>query len=715
VTRGDHILLISSTDEEPPLALTLYRADGTPITPYQAGPSSWVTAVREQDWDLVLCPPELMREHAFERGQREVLELIASGAPLDQQLEQIVLLIEAQAPNMICSILLLDRTRNTLHTGAAPHLPAEFVQAIEGASIGPNEGSCGAAAYRNERVIIEDIATHEYWAKYRHLALPYGLRASWSMPILSVDKHVLGTFAMYFTQPRGPNPIEVHWVERAAQICGIAIERSHAVKKDRVHALVHDMVADLLYCLAVEPDGQYRFLSINPAFVKVTGLCEQDVIGRHISDVLPPESLDETLVHYDRAIAERRPIVWYQTVHFPAGVRHGHCTITPVIAADGSCTHLVGTVHNITELQFAHEQIAAQATLLDQAHDAILVWSIEGAIQYWNKGAQQLYGWTGGEARGHPVARLIHADPRQFDAAQQQLLEVGAWRGELIQQTQTGEVLICEASWSLLRDLEGGPKLVLAIHTDITERRQLELHVIQAQRLESLGVMASGIAHDFNNILTAINGSVALARLDCEAPEARDALEHIELASDRGADLVRQLLTFGRQRAPQRELVDLTQVAAEASRLLRPSLAQAVEVRASFAADVPRILADPTQMHQVVINLITNAAHAMAESGGVIDVIVDRVTLEESLATRPRELGPGIHARLRVIDTGIGMSEATLQRAFDPFFTTKAPDQGSGLGLAVVHGIVEQHEGAILVHSRPGSGTEFEVYFPAVT
>jgi PAS domain S-box-containing protein len=387
-----------------------------------------------------------------------------------------------------------------------------------------------------------------------------------------------------------------------------------------------------------------------------------------------------------------------------------------VLDADGRCTHLLGTVHDITELQSAHEKIAAQATLLDQVHDAIVVWSLDGTIQYWNKGAEQLYGWTSSEARAHSGARLIHADPRQFEHAQRQLLEHGSWRGELVQQTRSGELLISEASWSLLPDPHGGsdqPALVLAINTDITAQRQLERQVARAQRLESLGVLASGIAHDFNNILTAISGSAGLARLACDNPEANEALEQIELASERGADLVKQLFTFSRQREPRRELVDLTQVVAECSRLLRSTLAPTVEIHTTFAPDTPRIFADATQMHQVVLNLITNAAHAVASSGGRIDVIVDRMELQPGSIAPELVLRSGSYARLRVIDTGAGMDEATLQRAFEPFFTTKGSGQGTGLGLAVVHGIVEGHEGAIVVHSTPGSGTEFEVYFPA--
>jgi PAS domain S-box-containing protein len=597
MVQSDRILLITATDDDPPFPFILQRPDGTRVGPHAAGPSSWISAVREHEWDLVLCQPELVREHAFERGQREVLELIAAGAPLSAQLEHIVLLIEAQAPGMVCSILLFDRDRKTLHTGAAPHLPLEFVRAIEGAKVGPNEGSCGAAACRNELVIVEDIATHENWANYRQLALPHGLRACWSSPIRSVGKDVLGTFAMYFTQPRGPGPMEMHWVDRAAHIAAIAIERERSQAKQ----------------------------------------------------------------------------------------------------------------------QLQHERIATLAALLDQAHDAILVWDVRGAISYWNDGAERLYGWTSEAAHGQAVGPLIHRDPAQFEAALQSLMQSNVWRGELMQRTRTGKLLVIEASWSLLRDEQGNPKLVLAIHTDITGRRELELQVFRAQRLESLGVMASGIAHDFNNILTAISANAGLASVALDPSIAREALTQIEHASERGAELVRQLFAFARQQEPKRKPVELAQIVMEALSLVRTLLPRNVEVRTAFAADVPRISADATQIHQVLVNLVTNAAHAMAQSGGVLGVRADRVVIDTPLAAQQLGLRLGTYARLQVSDTGTGMSEATLQRIFDPFFTTKAPSQGTGLGLAVVHGIVKDHQGAIVVHSTLGSGTVFEIYFPAVT
>ncbi|MFO7563290.1 MAG: ATP-binding protein [Enhygromyxa sp.] len=592
-TATDRVLLISPTDDDAPFPLVVQRLDGEGVASDAVGPVSWVDAVREGDYDFVVCKPQLLREHAFERGQREVLELIASGAALAEQLEQIVLLIEAQAPAMICSILLLDRDREILHTGAAPHLPDEFIAAIDGAKIGPRAGSCGAAAHRDEQVIVEDIASHEYWADYRHLALPHGLRACWSTPIHSASDEVLGTFAMYYTEPRGPRPEELHWVDRATHIAAIALDQAQAHASERLHATVHDLIADMVFYLAVEPGEKYRFLSVNPAFTEATGLCEQEVIGRLLEEVAPPESLANIRAQYARAIAEHRKVEWYEVTPCPDGDKHGLVSVVPITTATGHCTNLLGTVH------------------------------------------------------------------------------------------------------------------------DITEQRTLELQLYRAQRLESLGAMASGIAHDFNNILTIISTNAGLAGAAPDDESAREALAQIELASERGADLVRQLLTFSRRQKPERTRLDLTPIVSEALGLLRASMPRNIELRTELAAELPPVLADATQLHQVVVNLVTNAAHAMTPEGGVLLVGVDRQELEGEAEARRLGLTPGLYVRLRIRDSGAGMSAATLERIFEPFFTTKGSGQGTGLGLAVVHGIVENHGGAVAVHSTLGDGTEFEVYLPA--
>jgi PAS domain S-box-containing protein len=710
---SDRVLLIEGPDLEGAGKITLQRPDGTRLVTQRVDASGWVDAVREQHFALVTCSPELLREHAFERGQRQVLELIASAAPLGAQLEQIVLLIEAQAPAMICSILLFDPERRTLKTGAAPNLPEAFVRAIDGSLIGPNAGSCGTAAYRAERVIVEDIATHPAWDDYRALALPSGLRACWSSPIVSSAGAVLGTFAMYFREARGPDERELHWVERATHIASIAIERATSEgalrASERLRALVHNVVTDVIFYIGVEGPGKYRFLTVNPAFCAATGLPESAVIGRLVEQVIPQPSRDEVLANYARAIAERRTVRWREVTPYPSGLKYGDVSVTPIFGLEG-CTNLVGTVHDVTERELALQRITAQAALLDQANDAILVWDVERRIHYFNKGAERLYGYRREEVIGQDFSKLSDASSA-FEAAERVLYETGSWEGEMVQYDRARKPVVLQASWTLLKDEHGRPKSVFSVNTNVTDRRQLELQVERAQRLESLGTLASGIAHDFNNILTAIRCNVDEALEEAESmPRIHEALSLVAEASARGAELVRQILAFSGRHPRKRERLPLAGVISRALGLLRTSLPPAVTVRTTFAEDAPEVFADATEVHQVVMNLVGNAAQAMPE-GGVVRVSADRVVVQN-----PRDsLKPGVYARLTVADTGIGMDADTRRQIFDPFFTTKEPGKGSGLGLAVVLGILQRHEGSITVQSAPGAGSTFEAYFPAVS
>jgi PAS domain S-box-containing protein len=536
------------------------------------------------------------RAEAFERGQREVIEAIATGAPLAHVLERVVLLIEGQAAGMICSILLLDREQGRLRHGAAPHLPRPFVAAIDGSLIGPAAGSCGTAAYRGERVIVEDIATHPTWADYKDAALPHGLRACWSSPIFSIGRQVLGTFAMYYAEPRGPADHERAWVDRATHLAAIAIERDRAGETLRAREL----------------------------------------------------------------------------------------------------------------------QLAEQAALLDQATDAILVRDLGGVVRYWNKGAERLYGWTRAEAVGHPIAELIYKDATALADAERILLARGEWTGELTHVTKAGREVEVEGRWSLLRGPPDAPPSVLAINSDVTERNKLHLHVLRAQRMDSLGTLAGGIAHDFNNILASLTANAAFALEVLPAGHAaQEFLAEIAQASRRATELVRQILTFGRrQDLKTAELVQPGAVAAEVYKLLRATLPATIDLRLTVAPDAPPIFADPTMVHQVLMNLGTNAAQALPDARGHVELRIERCRLAAPLPTSTAELPAGTYARLAVIDDGTGMEAATLEHIFDPFFTTKGPAVGTGLGLAVVHGIMKCHAGGVVVESAPGAGSKLFVYFP---
>ncbi|MGA2248454.1 MAG: response regulator [Verrucomicrobiota bacterium] len=247
---------------------------------------------------------------------------------------------------------------------------------------------------------------------------------------------------------------------------------------------------------------------------------------------------------------------------------------------------------------------------------------------------------------------------------------------------------------------------------DITERRKLEAQFRQAQKMESIGMLAGGIAHDFNNILSAILGNLYLVKLEATGhPELMEPLENISQAAKRAGDLVNQILTFSRQNKQEREPLKLNHVVLEALKLLRASVPATIQIQTNLT-QTPTVLANATAVHQVIMNLGTNAWHAMREKPGILKLEMGELEADVDFAGAHPGLHTGRYVRLAVSDTGHGMDAATIERIFDPFFTTKAVGEGTGLGLAVVLGIMQSHDGAITVYSEPGHGTTFHLYFP---
>ncbi|HKE95015.1 MAG TPA: PAS domain-containing protein [Povalibacter sp.] len=318
--------------------------------------------------------------------------------------------------------------------------------------------------------------------------------------------------------------------------------------------------------------------------------------------------------------------------------------------------------------------------------------------------------------------RAVHADDRpKVQAAFEACRQGGPdYRTEFRVPQPDGSMRWFISRGRLEHDDAGHPWRVTGVLLDITDRRRAEEAQIRSQKMEALGTLAGGIAHDFNNILLAISGNARLARTDAsdlppDHPLPRN-LSEIERATARAADLVRRILTFSRQGEPTREVMSLQPIVDETLELLHSTLPAMIRIRSRFEPDVPPVCVDATQMHQIMLNLITNAAHAVDESNGLIEVTLDSVMVgADATRAEPAELCEGRYVRIAVSDNGCGMDKATLERIFDPFFTTRPPGQGTGLGLSVVHGIVRNHDGAIAVHSEPGAGTCFRLYLPAAT
>lgn len=417
---------------------------------------------------------EAKQSESLKQGQTEVLEMIAHGAPLHSTLEKLVVNLEKQSPELLCSILLLDDDGQHLRHGAAPSLPDDYNRKIDGYAIGPCAGSCGTAAFRRQAVVVENIETDPLWENARALALGAGLKSCWSTPIFDGQDNVLGTFAVYYRQPG-----------------------------------------------------------------------------------LPTE---------------------------------------------------------------AHRRLIQAAT--------------------------------------HTAAICIARD-----------------RAEKLQAS-------------------------------------LEVRLRHSQKMEAIGTLAGGIAHDFNNILGAIIGYAGLAQLDVERPsEAKEHLNHLQQAAQRARELIRLILTFGRREDLQRQVIEITPLVQESVRMLRVAMPPNVEIQIRQRNPAPRILGDPTQIQQVLMNLANNAAQAIGQNEGciILDVGPARTHLKSQ-----SDKGPVECLRLTVTDNGPGIPTAIQERIFEPFFTTKGPGKGTGLGLAVVHGIVDAHGGVITLQSEPGRGARFIVDLPAL-
>ncbi len=265
-----------------------------------------------------------------------------------------------------------------------------------------------------------------------------------------------------------------------------------------------------------------------------------------------------------------------------------------------------------------------------------------------------------------------------------------------------------------IRDADGKLLLIEGMGQDITERKTLETRLVQAQKMEAIGTLAGGIAHDFNNILAAIIGYTEMAKAKLQQQDLHPYLDRVLEASERAKNLVTQILSFSRSGSTEIRPIDMSPLIAEGLRLLRAALPSTIEIRQQISSPLPAILAHPTQIHQILINLCTNAAHAMRAHGGVIEVTLEGLAITPAMATLHPDLAPGKFVKLTVADTGSGFAPEIGKRIFDPFFTTKKPGEGTGLGLSVVYGIIKSYGGAITVQSELGKGSAFSVYLPAL-
>jgi PAS domain S-box-containing protein len=465
------------------------------------------------------------------------------------------------------------------------------------------------------------------------------------------------------------------------------------------------------------------FLAVNRAAIAHYGYEEAEFLKMKITDIRPLQhipALHQGLSAITATIHESVEIGHNQVGVWKHRKKNGTLidvqVVTHALTFDGRQANLV-LVDDITHRLQAEQKIREQAALLDVATDAIFERDMAHNILFWNKGAERLYGWEAVEVIGKNAVELLYSLEKAlppFDTIQATLVKDGQWQGELQQITKSGKDITVESRWTLVRDEAGQPKSILTVSTDITEKKQLEAQFLRGQRLESLGTLASGIAHDFNNILTPILAVAQLLPLKLPNIDegTQQLLKILEDSAKRGADLVKQILSFTRGVEGSRTIIQVRHLLSDIGQVARRTFPKSIETQMDITRDLWTVFADPTQLHQVFMNLAVNAHDAMPD-GGTLIISAENLWIDESYARMYVDAKVGPYIAIAITDTGVGIAPEIMDRIFDPFFTTKEVGKGTGLGLSTVVGIIKSHGGFVSVHSEVGKGSRFQVYLPS--
>jgi PAS domain S-box-containing protein len=470
----------------------------------------------------------------------------------------------------------------------------------------------------------------------------------------------------------------------------------------------------------------------NKGMGKIAGLSPQKIAGANLLKDFPEKTMQFFKAYYLQAKETLLPIYYDAVIMI---IHSGQKTyqsgwLIPMLQ-EGAYLGMICTAQDITARRQAEESIQRLSQqnqlILHAAGEGIIGLDLEGRVTFINPAATAKTGFTPEEIIGKELHAITHHT--KTDGSPYPLNECPIHQPLQARSTQrVRDALMWKkdgtsfpAAFSSTPMMENGEIIgAVVIFRDITERKEaeqararLEAQLFQAQKMEALGTLAGGIAHDFNNILSVILGYTDMALLNVTGSEQLSTdLKQVFKAGQRAKELVKQILAFSRQGQQERLPLQISPIIKEAMTMLRASLPTTIEIRTKLQSDGV-VLADPTGIHQILMNLCTNAAHAMRHQGGILEIILLNTNLNKPLP-HP-ELSPGKHIKLSVIDTGHGMPPEMQKRIFDPFFTTKTAGEGTGLGLSVVHGIVKNHQGAITVYSEPGQGTTFNVYLPCVT
>ena len=502
-----------------------------------------------------------------------------------------------------------------------------------------------------------------------------------------------------------------NWIDRTNELS--AAYQSLAQSEARYKSLYED-ANDIIFTA----DLTGRFTTANSRAVELFVPPGMRPGEMSFGNVLTPESLERTTALMRQAFSGDSHPADEQPWEFEGRDKDGNAVYLEVkariVREDGVIKGIHGIARNITQRRKAQEDRAKLWSAVERAGEGIFMLSPDRRYTYANDAFCNTYRITRGKLIGESSA-VLRSDryPESFHDALYSDLEAGkTWSARLTRTRRDGTPVQVAVTIAPVRNASGAIIHYVGIERDITEHLQMEEQLRQTQKMESLGTLAGGIAHDFNNVLAIIMGNAELALDDIEEETARDNMQQILKASKRAKDLTKQILAFSRRTKRERNPLKLAPLLTETYRLLRGTTPTTITMELSIRTEADTVLADPSEMQQVLINLAANASYAMEKAGGTLTIGMESITVKRPNEIPDAELRPGRYVKLTVQDTGCGMTDKVRERIFEPFFTTKGKEQGTGMGLAVVYGIVKSHDGHVTVESRVGEGSIFNVFLP---
>lgn len=667
-----------------------------------------ITEKKELDRELGRRLEELTKKTRYEEVVRKISSGVHKSIDLDQVMENAANLIFHNIRRAdTVAIYLVEGNEAVMRSHRG--YPEWFIQKVR--RIPHPKGFTWKTILEGKPLYVEDVEKDDAIGQ---AGRDVGTKSYLSIP-LKHESEVVGVININSFSTEAFTKDEMNFFESMSNHVEIAIGNARKVETIRQNELRFSSFMDNLPGVVFIKDTEGKHVYTNRKFEENFGMKPGYVQGKTDHELWPPD-IAQQFIQNDRKVLESREDISLieDTIH---NDRKQTWIVNKFLLYDnaGKPAYVAGIAIDITERNEAFQRLREQAKLLDIASDAIIVVDMESRIKYWNKSAERLYGWNKDEVAGEKPTELVTTDIEDFKNVLGKVKEKGEWTGELQQKTKDGRTLDVESRWTLVKDKNQNPVSVFIVNTDISDKKNAEKQLMQAQRMESIGTLAGGIAHDLNNVLQPILMSIQLLRdvIDSDDTKHQNWIDILEDSAQRGAGLVNQVLSFARGAEGEQAVLYPGTFLKEITKILKQTFPKSIQIKTDFPQDLWQISANLTKLHQVVMNLCVNARDAML-NGGTLKITAENLDIDENYASMNVEASTGPYVVISVSDTGTGIPQDNLEKMFDPFYTTKEPGKGTGLGLSIAFSIVKDHGGFIRVSSEIGAGSVFKVYLPAI-